>query len=260
MELPVSVHRGDFLVANDIVRRVFDHVTIRASERGATERFYDKVLPTIGIEKRWSNDHYAEWGDFSLAAATAEQPATRRLHIAFAASSRELVDEFWRVGNEAGYRDDGAPGPRPQYSPDYYGAFLLDPDGNSAEAVHHGEERQGIDHLWIGVADVEAAKGFYELVGRFGGYRLGSERSGFAHFDGDDGSFSVIEREPTEHIHVAFSAGDNVTVDAFHRAVTEAGYRDNGPPGERAVYHEGYYGAFVLDPDGNNVEVVCHNR
>jgi hypothetical protein len=49
-------------------------------------------------------------------------------------------------------------------------------------------------------------------------------------------------------------------VDAFHRAATNAGYRDNGPPGERTVYHAGYYGAFILDPDGNNVEVVNHNR
>jgi catechol 2,3-dioxygenase-like lactoylglutathione lyase family enzyme len=239
---------------------VFDHVTIRASDREATERFYETVLRTIGVEKRWSNEHYAEWGDFSLAAATGEKPVTRRLHIAFAAPSRELVDEFWGVGTGAGYQDDGAPGPRPQYSPDYYGAFLLDPDGNSAEAVHHGEPRQGIDHLWIGVADAAASKAFYELVAQFGGYELGSERPGFAHFGGEEGSFSVIERAPTEQAHVAFPAADNATVDAFHRAATEAGYRDNGPPGERPVYHEGYYGAFVLDPDGNNVEVVCHNR
>jgi catechol 2,3-dioxygenase-like lactoylglutathione lyase family enzyme len=239
---------------------LFDHVTIRASDRAAAVRFYDTVLRVIGVEPRWTHDPYVGWGDFSLAAATAEQPGTRQLHIAFAAPSRELVDEFWRVGMEAGYRDDGAPGPRPQYSPDYYGAFLLDPDGNSAEAVHHAEQRTGIDHLWIGVADVEASRRFYELVAPFGGYRLGSERSGFAHFDGEGGSFSVIEREPTEHVHVAFPAADNATVDAFHRAATEAGYRDNGPPGERAVYHEGYYGAFILDPDGNNVEVVCHNR
>ena len=59
---------------------------------------------------------------------------TRRLHIGFAAPSREHVDAFWRAGTEAGYQDDGAPGPRPQYHADYYGAFLLDPDGNSAEA------------------------------------------------------------------------------------------------------------------------------
>jgi catechol 2,3-dioxygenase-like lactoylglutathione lyase family enzyme len=239
---------------------VFDHVTIRASDREATERFYDTVLRTIGIEQDWSNEHGAEWDDFSFAAATGDKPVTTRLHIAFAAPSRELVDEFWRVGTEAGYRDEGTPGPRPQYSPDYYGAFLLDPDGNSAEAVHHGEQRQGIDHLWIGVADVETSKRFYDLVAPFGGYEHGSGRPGFAHFGGEGGSFSVVEREPTEHVHIAFPAADNATVDAFHRAATEAGYRDNGPPGERAVYHEGYYGAFVLDPDGNNVEVVCHNR
>jgi catechol 2,3-dioxygenase-like lactoylglutathione lyase family enzyme len=65
---------------------------------------------------------------------------------------------------------------------------------------------------------------------------------------------------PTEHVHMAFGASDDATVDAFHQAATEAGYHDNGPPGERAVYHPGYYGAFVLDPDGNNVEVVNHNR
>ena len=53
---------------------------------------------------------------------------------------------------------------------------------------------------------------------------------------------------------------DNSTVEAFHRAGVEAGYRSNGGPGERPVYHEGYYGAFILDPDGNNVEVVNHNR
>jgi predicted lactoylglutathione lyase len=62
---------------------------------------------------------------------------TRGLHIAFVASSRELVDEFWRVGTAAGYRDDGEPGPRPQYSPEYYGSFLLDPDGNNVEVVNH---------------------------------------------------------------------------------------------------------------------------
>ena len=59
---------------------------------------------------------------------------------------------------------------------------------------------------------------------------------------------------------MAFPVGENVAVDQFHRALTAAGYRDNGPPGERPVYHEGYYGAFVLDPDGNNVELVNHNR
>ena len=61
-------------------------------------------------------------------------------------------------------------------------------------------------------------------------------------------------------MHLAFPAPTNAAVDAFHAAALAAGYRDNGAPGERPVYHAGYYGAFVLDPDGNNVEVVNHNR
>jgi catechol 2,3-dioxygenase-like lactoylglutathione lyase family enzyme len=139
---------------------MFDHVTIHASDREASERFYDTVLPTLGVETDHSGDVYAEWGDFSLASAGVEKPVTRRLHIAFFAPSREHVDEFWRTGTEAGYRDDGPPGPRPQYNEDYYGSFLLDPDGNSAEAVHHGADREAgwIDHIWMRVANVNASK------------------------------------------------------------------------------------------------------
>jgi catechol 2,3-dioxygenase-like lactoylglutathione lyase family enzyme len=236
---------------------VFDHVTIRVSDRDASERFYATVLSPIGIEQT-SRD---EWDDFSLAAATAESPVTRNLHIGFAAPSRELVDEFWRVGTEAGYRDDGAPGPRPQYSDDYYGAFLLDPDGLSAEAVHHDEAHgRGIDHLWIGVADVEAARRFYETIAPYAGLRRSHVQADRVHFATNGSSFGLVARTPTENVHMAFGADDNATVDAFHRAATDAGYRDYGPPGERPIYHEGYYGAYVLDPDGNNVEVVNHNR
>jgi hypothetical protein len=59
---------------------------------------------------------------------------------------------------------------------------------------------------------------------------------------------------------MAFPVDNDELVQVFHRELTEAGYRDNGPPGERPMYHDGYYGAFVLDPDGNNVELVNHNR
>ena len=61
-------------------------------------------------------------------------------------------------------------------------------------------------------------------------------------------------------MHIAFAATENEVVDRFHRDATDAGYRDNGGPAERTIYHPGYYGAFVLDPDGNNIEVVNHNR
>jgi catechol 2,3-dioxygenase-like lactoylglutathione lyase family enzyme len=241
---------------------VFDHVTIRAADRESSERFYDTVLRTLGIEKTYSDGGLAEWDDFSLSPANDEKPQTRGLHVGFVAPSRAHVDEFWRVGTEAGYRDDGPPGPRPQYRDDYYGSFLLDPDGNSAEAVHHGAMRREsrVDHLWIRVADVWASKRFYETVAPQTGFRLKLDTPERVQFVSVSGSFSVVLGVPTEHLHLAFPARKNATVDEFHRVATDAGYKDNGAPGERLVYHDGYYGAFVLDPDGNNIEVVNHNR
>jgi len=241
---------------------VFDHITIRASDRAASELFYDTVLRTIGMERSGRDEEYTVWnGEFSLAHADDDRPVTRRLHIGFTAPSREHVHQFWRVGTEAGYQDDGEPGPRPQYGPDYYGGFVLDPDGNSAEAVHHGSVRQDgiIDHLWIRVAGVGASRGFYARIAPFGNFILRRDLPERAQFAGKSGTFSVVAGTPTEHLHLAFEAGDDATVDAFHRELTAAGYRDKGAPGERD-YHPGYYGAFVLDPDGNNVEIVNHNR
>jgi len=241
---------------------VFDHVTIRVSDRDASERFYDTVLRVLRPEGPKSDDRYTEWGDFSLAPADEATRVTRGLHIAFAAPSRKVVDEFWNTGSAAGFEDDGAPGARPQYGEDYYGAFLLDPDGNSVEAVHHDSvgPAGSIDHLWVRVADVPPARSFYELIAPFGGFRVGTSTPGRVQFTGERGSFSIVAGRPTEPFHLAFTATENATVDEYHQAATEAGYRDNGPPGERPEYHEGYYGAFVLDPDGHNVEVVNHNR
>jgi catechol 2,3-dioxygenase-like lactoylglutathione lyase family enzyme len=241
---------------------MFDHVTIRVTDRDESERFYNTVLPVLGVAAPRRHAQYTVWRGFSLAVAGAEEPVTRGLHVAFFAPSREHADRFWRAGTEAGYEDDGAPGPRPQYSDDYYGAFLLDPDGNSIEAVHHGSPRKPgeIDHLWIRVADVAASVIFYDTISTFAGFRLRRSTPDRAQFAGEDGSFTVVSGRPTEPFHVAFPALDNETVDAFHRAAVAAGYADNGAPGERPEYHAGYYGAFVLDPDGNNVEVVNHNR
>jgi catechol 2,3-dioxygenase-like lactoylglutathione lyase family enzyme len=231
---------------------VFDHVTIRASDRQASERFYDTVLSVIG----------SEWDDFSVLEADAEMPVTRGLHIGFGAPSRDLVDAFWQVGVDAGFQSDGEPGPRLEYGDDYYGGFLLDPDGNSAEAVHYDASRTGrIDHLWIRVADLGASKAFYETIAPHAGLAPGRDRGSRVQYAGRPGSFSLLPGDPrTENLHMAFPAPDNRAVDDFHRAAIEAGYRDNGTPGERAIYHPGYYSAYVLDPDGNNIELVNHNR
>lgn len=242
---------------------MFDHVTIRVSDRAASERFYDTVLPTLGIGPPSSDEYYTEWDDFSIAAADDEHPLTRGLHIGFAAESHGHVRAFWQAGTGAGYRDDGEPGPRPEYGDDYFGGFVLDPDGNSAEGAFHDSLRRGggIDHVWIRVADVAASKAFYETIAPHAGFRLTTDTPERAQFTGGNGSFSVVAGdEPTRNLHMAFPAAENATVDAFHRAATASGYRDNGAPGERPEYHAGYYGAFVLDPDGNNIELVNHNR
>jgi catechol 2,3-dioxygenase-like lactoylglutathione lyase family enzyme len=245
---------------------VFDHVTIGVADRDASEHFYATTLAAIGIEQDRSGPDVAEWSDFSLAQADAERPLTRHLHIGFAAPSREAVDEFWRAGIAAGYRDDGRPGPRQRYREEYYGGFLLDPDGNSAEAVHHDVLRSDgvIDHLWLRVADLAAARRFYSAVAPYARMRLRRdlpERVQFAGTSSAGGSFSLVPSEPlTRHAHMAFAAGEDAAVDAFHRALRGGSYRDNGAPGERPRRHPGYYAAYVLDPDGNSIELVNHNR
>jgi len=79
-------------------------------------------------------------------------------------------------------------------------------------------------------------------------------------FSDGRGSFSFVEGTPTEHVHFAFGVPDFDAVVRFHEAALAAGYRDNGAPGERPQYHPGYYGSFVLDADGHNVEAVFHDR
>ncbi len=241
---------------------MFDHVTIRVADRAASERFYNTVLQTLGIDESYRTGTFTEWQDFGLTAADAEHPPTRRLHIGFVAPDRERVDRFWQAGVDAGYPDDGRPGPRPEYGSDYYGGFLLDPDGNSAEAVHYVGTRRGgiIDHVWIRVTDVEAARAFYETIAAPAGLRNDRDTPGRVQFRGETGSFTLLTGEPTEYLHMAFPTRDDADVDRFHRLAIDAGYESNGPPAERPRYHPGYYAAYVLDPDGNNIEVVNHHR
>jgi catechol 2,3-dioxygenase-like lactoylglutathione lyase family enzyme len=239
---------------------VFDHVAIRAADRDASARFYTTLLGALGLKPNRSSANLVGWDEFLIVAADPEP--TRHLHVAFGARSREDVDRAWRECIEVGHQDDGAPGERPRYKPDYYGAFVRDPDGNSAEAVHHGDVRPGnrIDHLWIGVRDLDATRRFYDTIAPYAGFRLGRQWDQGVQYRGAwaTASFVCDGRPPTERLHIAFPAPDRGVVDEFHRAATAAGYADNGAPGERPRYHPGYYAAFVLDPDGTNVESVSH--
>ncbi len=116
-----------------------------------------------------------------------------------------------------------------------------------------------IDHIQLVVRDLPAAKRFYEAVFGVLDLPLGGEAPG-DHFWFDELFISTAESraaqgKPTGPTHLAFQAKDQATVDRFHAAAVAAGGKDNGPPGPRP-YHPGYYAAFVLDPEGNNIEVV----
>jgi catechol 2,3-dioxygenase-like lactoylglutathione lyase family enzyme len=132
-----------------------------------------------------------------------------------------------------------------------------------------------IDHLGIPVGDIARATEFYRKALAPLGYGVVMEVSaaetgdsaavglgppGKAQdFQSGKPSFWISEGKPLgEHIHVAFLAPTRASVDAFYRAALEAGGKDNGPPGLRPQYHANYYGAFVFDLDGNNIEAVCH--
>jgi len=240
-----------------------DHVTIRARDLEVALALHTRSFELLAFDgSRHDGDGFHEWSDFSIAAADGDHPPTRGLHVAFAATSRAQVDEWWQALTAAGAADDGPPGPRPEYGPTYYGAFIRDRDGNSIEAVHHetSDPATGvIDHVWVRVADLPPVKRFYTAVAGATGTRV-RDRGDRLQVITDSGTFSLLAGPPTENLHLALGVEDAATVAAFHRAGLDAGGRDNGAPGERPEYHAGYYGAYLLDPDGNNVEAVWHNR
>jgi catechol 2,3-dioxygenase-like lactoylglutathione lyase family enzyme len=118
-----------------------------------------------------------------------------------------------------------------------------------------------LDHVGVNVSDLDAARSFYVAALEPLGIRPVMEFEGIAagFGDGDKPYFWIAKRDPaTPSAHIAFGTRDRAVVDAFHAAAIAAGGTDNGEPGPRE-YHEDYYGAFVLDPDGNNIEAVCHH-
>ena len=117
-----------------------------------------------------------------------------------------------------------------------------------------------LDHVEIKVRDAAASGAFYDAALAPLGMKALMIGSGFAGY-GDTRPFFWIGQagaSPAIATHVAFSCETRAEVDAFYKAAVAAGGRDNGPPGVRAQYHPNYYGAFVLDPDGHNIEAVCH--
>jgi catechol 2,3-dioxygenase-like lactoylglutathione lyase family enzyme len=117
-----------------------------------------------------------------------------------------------------------------------------------------------LDHVTVGVEDIERAKRFYDSALRpLGVTRLYGDGNRFAGYGVKPKAFFWIgiRNRPQTGSHIAFAANDRATVDRFYEAAIAAGGKDNGRPGIRAHYDPDYYGAFVLDPDGHNIEAVC---
>ncbi|NYT42708.1 VOC family protein [Sphingomonas sp. R-74633] len=137
----MQLHRG----------RLIDHIQLVVQDLAASRRFYGTVFDVIGVPIAGEGEDYF-WAD-ELFISTAESKAaagklTGRHHIAFQAKDRETVERFHKQGLEAGGSDNGAPGERP-YHPGYYGAFLIDPDGNNIEAVFHGVAEKSADSVVV---------------------------------------------------------------------------------------------------------------
>ena len=119
-----------------------------------------------------------------------------------------------------------------------------------------------IDHIGLVVRDLAASKAFYGAV--FGALNIPVGGSDDRNFWADElfigsSDSDEVQGALTGRVHIAFQAQDRAMVDAFYKAAMAHGGRDNGPPGERS-YHPGYYAAFVLDPDGNNIEAAVHGE
>ncbi len=123
---------------------ILDHVSLPVSDYARAREFYKQALAPLGIAAMMEYGEAGGFGrdgkpDFWIAGPQGRSlPAIVPSHLAFATRSRAEVDAFYRAALAAGARDNGAPGLRPQYHPNYYGAFVLDPDGHNVEAVYHG--------------------------------------------------------------------------------------------------------------------------
>lgn len=136
-----ELHRG----------RLIDHIQLVVRDLSASRQFYTSIFEVLDIPLSGSGEDYF-WAD-ELFISTPDSEAaqgvlTGRHHLAFQAQNRDMVDRFYKAALANGGRDNGAPGER-AYHPGYYGAFVLDPDGNNIEAVYHGEAKRSADSIRV---------------------------------------------------------------------------------------------------------------
>ncbi len=261
---------------------MISHLTAGTDDVDRARAFYGALLRPLGLEvlARFPNlTVYAAAGGsrpwFRVTRPFDGGPASagNGSHVAFLAPDRGAVDAFHAAGLAAGGRDEGAPGLRRRYAPDYYAAYLRDPDGNKLQAVHYGRGRSmapgqaGLSHVTLGSNDLERARAFYDRVlGCLGLVHLfdADDHVGYGHADHQRPNVSIHrpwDGRPASAgngFHIAFLAPDRAAVARFHEVALAEGGRDEGAPGPRPRYGEHYYGAYVRDPEGNKLQAVCH--
>lgn len=267
-------------------RPVLNGATLGARDLAASGAFYDRLLAPLALERRDAGAREIGYGGPGELPAIwvllpyDGRPATwgNGTHLAFLAPSNAAVDAFYAAGLAAGGLDEGAPGLRPHYAADYYGAYLRDPVGNKLQAVHYAEvepaeivEAGVFSHVTLGTGDIARAQRFYDAtLAPLGLVRVADEADAdgkteasawglpgsrlgwfYAHrpFDGRPPSWA-------NGTQIDFRAPDRGAVEAFHAAGLAAGGLDEGAPGPRD-YRPGYYGAYLRDPDGNKLHAFC---
>ena len=262
---------------------MFSHVTLGTNDVVRAKAFYDAALAPLGMS--------AEAQDYEDAVAYGVSSGSRfRLwilppydglpatwsngaHLALVAPDAAAVDAFHAAAMATGGIDEGPPGPRPHYAPDYYAAYVRDPDGNKLQAVHYGDGRTAasademVSHVTLGSNDLTRSGAFYDaLLAPLGYTRVEDDEGSVAYGAADTQIPWFFTHLPFDGrpatwgngTHVAFMAPSRAAVDAFHAAGLDNGAQDEGPPGLRPQYTASYYGAYLRDPDGNKLQAVCY--
>lgn len=250
-----------------------DHVIVPVEDFDKSRAFYAAVMPTLKAQPEFEFPGvigFAGPTGLSIALQKCKEGAVvNKLHLAFRCQTPAEVSAWYEACIAAGAKDNGPPGPRPQYSPNYYGAFVLDPDGHNIEAVCHLDKTAltptlPLDHLIIPTENLAVAKDFYcKAMASVNAGHVAFEFPGFVGLASPGGMFASlhqVEGPVTNKLHVGFRVNNPLQVDLWYEAALAAGGKDNGKPGPRPAYGPTFYGAFVLDPDGHNIEACCHTN
>ena len=262
---------------------MFTHFVFGSAEPAAAEEFYDAVLPVLGFRRLGGGRGAVAYGhERGLPRIVVCRPAGGRpfqrgngYHVAFHAADEETVRRFHAAALAAGGSDEGGPGLRPHYAPDYYGAYLRDPDGNKLQAVTYLAGRKAgaggdvVSHITLGSENLARAGAFYQgLLAPLGLARLPAEET-----DGEDRAFGhagcalpvvfpqrTFDGRPAAPSHGSYAvlrAPSREAVVAFHRAGLSLGGCELAPPADCADAGPAGFGAGIADPEGNAVYARC---